>query len=316
MPNCLVSLIIPVYNVEKYLKKCLDSAITQTLTEIEIIVVNDGSTDGSLSIINAYASRDQRIKVVSQENCGLGAARNAGIRIAQGEYLAFMDSDDWVEPDFLEKMYVTACYRNVDIVICNHVKTYEELWEFKNGRHLKADVYTGHEAMKKIISDSVIQSFAWDKLYKRTLFTLNDIYYPKSLYFEDMATTFKVFYYAKTVGVIDDCLYHYLQRKGSISRKMSPRRVFDNITVIAMMREFLENKGIFERYIHEYQYLCFKMLMCVYFNLPVIYIHNGKPGLLKSLKRASRELISLAEEKQHIKHMKKEESGVPVGPVK
>ncbi|NLY43161.1 MAG: glycosyltransferase [Clostridiaceae bacterium] len=281
------------YNVEKYLSRCLDSAVNQTFKDIEIIIVNDGSTDNSLSIINDYAQRDSRIRVINQENRGLGEARNAGINIAVGEYIAFMDSDDWMDLYFIERMYKIAKEKDADIVISKHAKVIEGVGIFPSMRYLKPGVISGDEALRKIVSDSGIQSFAWDKLYKRTLFTLHNIRYPKGIYFEDMATTFKLFYYADKVAIINDCLYYYFQRKTGISKKHDPKRVFDNITAVAMIREFLEKEGVFENYIREYQYLCLKMIFVAIFNLVVIYRSTGEPGMISSIHHSLKAINSL-----------------------
>lgn len=268
MDSCLISLIIPVYNVENYLCRCLDSAINQTYKNIEIIIVNDGSTDGSLSIINRYASEDSRIKVINQKNYGLGEARNSGISIASGDYIAFMDSDDWMELDFLEVMYNEAEKSSADITVCGHNMIYND---FSIKKCLKSGIYTGKNALKSIISDKDIKSFAWDKLYKTYLFTQNNIEYPKSMYFEDMATTFKLFYYAEKVSVIDKCLYNYYQRKGSISKELSVKRICDYMSVTDIMKNFLKYKGIFLEYTNEYRVLCVKMLLSSVMNLIVIF---------------------------------------------
>lgn len=293
MQQINVSLIIPVYNVEKYLCKCMESAIGQTLKYIEIIIVNDGSTDNCASIIEEYAARDERVKVINQENKGLSAARNTGIMVAKGEYLAFLDSDDWVTPGFLEKMYNTAKEKDADIVICNHTKVVEGVVEFPVKRHFRSDEITSFEALRKVISDTEIKSFAWDKLYKRSLFTQNDISYPQGLYFEDMATTFKLFYYSSKIATIKDCLYYYRQRLGGLSKRPELKRIYDNIKAVEIMGRFLEEKGNFMRYAREYWYLCVKMLICSVFNLTVIHGVTGEPGILKNMRRAIQEISSL-----------------------
>jgi len=364
----LASLIIPVYNVEKYLRKCLDSAINQTLKDIEIIIVNDGSTDNCPGIIQEYAAKDKRIKVINQENRGLSAARNVGIEMASADYIAFMDSDDWMDVNFMERMYSTAVKNDADIVVCNHALVFDRLSSdkfsssklssgklessklnsrniykkktaaklkyiplLKNGlskeqeeqdakntasnthkykvkmvqekkiklfsdiRHDKPEIIYDDTALRKIIKDSGIQSFAWGKFYKKSLFTKYNIYYPEGLYFEDMATTFKLFYYARKVAVIKDCLYYYLQRKNSISKKMEPKKVYDNITAITIMKDFLVEKGIFMDYYQEYRHLCSKMLLYSMFNLLLIMSKNkkNKVSLEKSISDTAKEIRSL-----------------------
>lgn len=123
--NDLISIIVPVYNVEKYLNKCIDSIINQTYKNIEIILVDDGSTDNSGKICDEYLLRDSRIKVIHKNNGGLSSARNEGINISSGEYIGFVDSDDWVEPNMYEEMYKKILYSNADIVDCGYWKEYE-----------------------------------------------------------------------------------------------------------------------------------------------------------------------------------------------
>jgi glycosyltransferase involved in cell wall biosynthesis len=290
MQEFKVSLIVPVYNVEKYLRKCLDSAINQTLNEIEIIVINDGSTDNSLSIINEYKSMDERIKVITQKNCGVSEARNVGIRAAKGKYVAFLDSDDWVDVHFLEKMYNEAKHKDADIVICNFVNVFEGIGKFHSIKHFKFNLLSCDQALRKIISDSSLRSYTWDKLYKRILFTDNNIYYPCGMYFEDLATTFKLIYYSKKIAVINEYLYNYLQRKGSITKKVNEKSILDNIKAIAIMRKFLEEKECFTRFKREYQYLCLKMIIYMMFNLLMVYDKNSKLNRYKIFQRGMKEI--------------------------
>lgn len=137
-----VSVIIPVYNSEKYLEKCLNSLIKQTLEDIEIVCINDGSTDNSLEILNAYAKKDRRIKVLSQKNLKQGAARNNGLKIAQGEFISFVDSDDWVDFDYLEKLYNAAIDNNVNMAASSITREKKHSARTHLGLSTKA-VYTG-----------------------------------------------------------------------------------------------------------------------------------------------------------------------------
>lgn len=262
MEDIKVSLIIPVYNVERYLYRCLYYAVNQTLKNIEIIIINDGSTDLSLNIINEFLAKDKRITLINQENQGLSAARNAGILCANGEYIAFLDSDDSMEITYLEKMYNFAKATDSDIVMCNYCKVNE-----KNGhispikRNIKQTIFSSEDAVHKIILDISIQNYAWDKIYKRSLFIDHNIFYPKGMYYEDMPTTFRLFYYANQVAYLDEFLYNYLQREQSITRTFSDKHIDDIVKALYLMKDFMLDNGIYIKYQKEYKFFCYKNLI-------------------------------------------------------
>ena len=173
-----VSVIIPVYNTERYLRQCLDSVVNQTLRDIEIICVDDGSTDGSLEILREYQAKDERIKILSQEKSNAGNARNLGLSIAEGEYLSFLDSDDFFELTMLEHMFACAKSGNVDIVVCEMKVYYEDTgdavsvsWHIKK-EYLPAKTFFSFKDIKRN-SFLCIISYAWDKLIRRKLVTEN-----------------------------------------------------------------------------------------------------------------------------------------------
>ena len=168
-----VSVIIPIYNQEKYLRECLETVLLQNLQEIEVICVNDGSTDESLSILKEYAKRDDRIVVVSQENKGVSAARNVGIEIAKGEYISFIDSDDWVAPNFIEKLYETAVKNNADISACGIIRC---------RKHYKIpllvydkSVVTANYNKKLELADIPTYCYVWNKLFLMDIIRKNNI---------------------------------------------------------------------------------------------------------------------------------------------
>lgn len=194
MNRIKVSLIIPVYNVEEYLEKCLKSAFMQTLKDIEIIAVNDGSTDNSLSILNKYQKIDDRLVVVTQENQGLSGARNTAIKIAKGEFLLFLDSDDYIDLEMAESMYNKAIENNLDIVICRYNQVDDEgISLYKSAI---TNDFSKEDHFKRILS-AKSSSMACDKLFKRELFIENNIFFPPNLYHEDVYTIYKLFYLSK-----------------------------------------------------------------------------------------------------------------------
>jgi len=288
--NYKVSLIILVYNAENYLRKCLDSAIAQTLRDIEIIIVNDGSTDSSISIIREYEEKEKRIKVINQQNGGIGTARNFGLNVASGDFIGFLDSDDWIDTSFLEKLYLAAIEQNADIATCNSAFVVEGSDRLPAKKRSKKFILTSAEALKKIIGESGIRSYACNKIYRRTLFTMNNISYPTNVKcYEDMATTFKLIYYSTRVVMFTETLYYYLQREGSITKKIKVSLVFDNIIALSLMREFLERKGIFKKYIWEYRFLCFKMMMYSLFSLVFLNKDKSETSRFKIIRKAMKD---------------------------
>ena len=174
-----VSVIIPVYNVEKYLRECLNSVVNQTLKDIEIICVNDGSTDNSLAILQEYAKNDKRIVLINQENKNAGAARNTGLAHATGEYLSFLDSDDFFELNMLEEMYNSAKENSLDIVICDYDKynTVEKIYKAPK-KTLTTDSWDGIIFNYKDVPDGIFTGFliaAWNKMFSRKFIEKNNL---------------------------------------------------------------------------------------------------------------------------------------------
>ena len=210
----LISIMGPVYNVEEYLKECIDSIINQTYKRIEIILVDDGSTDKSGKICDDYAKIDKRIKVVHKENGGLSDARNVGISVSSGKYIAFVDSDDWVEKTMYKKMYSLCKKYDADICVCGYFREYKD--ETISKCSSKGVVYKKEDALRELIKGVTIQDHAWTKLYKKSLW--EHIEYPVGKVYEDIRTTYRVFQEAGIVCLLSERMYHYRQRKGSIAR--------------------------------------------------------------------------------------------------
>lgn len=210
----LISVIVPVYNVKDYVGKCLDSICSQTYKNIEIIVVDDGSTDGSGVICDMYAAKDRRIKVMHCDNGGLSTARNRGIAVARGEYIAFVDSDDWLEKVMYQSLYEGIKQHDADVSVCSFYYDYPDRSRAKCNSN-KAYLWTGREALHQLLSGKRLKPMVWDKLYKRSLF--DEIKFPDGRIFEDAATTYKIFAKAKKVFFFERPYYHYIcNRPGSI----------------------------------------------------------------------------------------------------
>lgn len=210
----LISIIVPIYKVELYLRKCVNSILAQTYQNLEIILVDDGSPDNCGLICDEYANRDSRIRVIHKENGGLSDARNAGIDIAQGEYITFLDSDDWIAPDMYECLYRAAQEYRADITICE----YYNCWRTSSsGPHAnKVRIYHGQEAMEALLNLDV-GNYAWNKLFKRTLWT-PDIRFPVGQLFEDVRTIYKVVQKCQTMAAIPEAKYYYRRHGLSITR--------------------------------------------------------------------------------------------------
>ena len=212
----LISVIIPAYNVEKYIKACLDSIIIQTYSNFEVIVINDGSTDQTKKMLNEYES-NPKIRIFSQENGGLSAARNQGLKLANGELVCFVDSDDSVKSDYLEKLVAPFIEDvDVDITVCG----YQEKFENSVINHvLKSQKITGRKATEDLlIKQQDFNVLAWNKLYRKSLFSDYKIEYPVRQIHEDNLTTYKLFFHAQKIVYISDELYVYQRTHSEITK--------------------------------------------------------------------------------------------------
>lgn len=247
-----VSVVVPIYNVEKYIKKCMDSLVNQTLQEIQIIFVNDGSTDESGNIAKEYASKyPNKIIYLEKENGGLSDARNFGMRYAEGEYIAFLDSDDYVENTMYEEMYNKALQENSDYVECDFV------WEYPN--KVKKDKRIPYSNKKEMLTN--VRVVAWNKLIKREILEKNNISFPKGLRYEDIEFTYKLIPYLNKVSYVDKEFVHYVQRNNSIANVQNERTaeiftIFDNII------KYYQEKGFYEEYKEELEYSYSRILLC------------------------------------------------------
>lgn len=244
--NPKVSLIIPVYNVELYLEKCLDSAVNQSFSDIEIITVNDGSTDKSLEILEQYQSKDKRIKIIKQENQGLSVARNVGIKAASGEFLAFLDSDDFLDIDMIKIMYEKLQKDNLDIVICGFNQV-DEQGDITHQTYMKEEVFQKEYVFKRMLA-AYMTSMACNKLFKKSLFIDHDLFYPVGIVHEDLAVTYKSFYQSNRIGSVPYPLYNWFRRQGSITKSVTSKHIDNIFYVLEDTKIFLNDNDIFEKY--------------------------------------------------------------------
>lgn len=221
----LISLIIPCYNAEQTLERCLNSVVQQSYNNLEIIIVDDGSTDGTSKIYEDFQSKDERIVVFRQENSGVSKARNKGIKAAKGEYICFVDSDDWVEKNYCTELYHLLVTENADIAIVEASYEDEDGNVIFNKPISDEKVFDGKRALALLLEDKVIQSHPWGKLYKAVF--LKNISFPENLKcFEDYSTLFKIFDKAVKVVKSNNELYHYIQHEKSLSHNLSPETAY------------------------------------------------------------------------------------------
>lgn len=235
-----ISVIIPVYNVEDYIDECLKSVVTQTLDNFEVLVINDGSLDQSQKIIDKYVTEYSFVHSFQKKNGGLSSARNYGIKKAKSDYVYFLDGDDFIAPDLLQKCYEVLKRENSDIV-------YFDFYEYYNAEKTRV--------MKGIKNPSVAGKerymisppAAWNKVFRTSLFLDHDITFPEGLWYEDLATIPRLLYFASKVDYIEIPLYYYRQREGSIMNTVNPK-MFQMYDVLEILRNFFVSHDSFEEY--------------------------------------------------------------------
>lgn len=246
MGNIKVSIVIPAYNIEKHIEKCLESVINQTLKEIEIIVVDDGSTDSTLEKINKFANTDSRIKVISQTNQKQGAARNRGIEIARGEYIGFVDSDDYIDTDYYAKLYNTASKFCADIAVTNILK-HKKKYDKYNVLYKKVEVASSIDAKYKLCEDKTRRFFyVMNKIFKKDYIKKHNILFPEGCYFEDVMFSTKAIYYANEIVSVPDAEYHYVEHSTSTvkSKANIQKKKEDHINASIELQEFAKKHSI------------------------------------------------------------------------
>ncbi len=257
---CEISVIVPIYKVEAFMHKCVDSILRQTFTDFELILVDDGSPDNCGALCDAYAKKDGRVRVIHKKNGGLSDARNAGIEIAEGKYIAFVDSDDWVSDTFLSVMHDEAVRTDADIVAVNFHKVYDDRSD--PPQEIKPSVCTGTQSMERLYAnESIYINIACNKLYKRALF--DNICYPVGRLHEDGLTTYKLLYQAKKVSLLQEDLYCYYQRPTSIMNTAFTEARTDEYRVYAEREKFFAENGLVNLLCENYRVCtaCMKSLL-------------------------------------------------------
>jgi glycosyltransferase involved in cell wall biosynthesis len=262
MPKATV--IVPVYNVEAYLEKCVDSILAQTEPDFELLLVDDGSTDNSGALCDKLAQKDSRIQVIHQKNQGLGGARNTGIKAASGDWVLLVDSDDWIEPELLEKTLEAGLREEADLVMFGFRSVDEQ------GNTLQTfveDVPTDQGLTLKDHPDLLLTApSAWRRLYRRELLVRTGILYPPRVWYEDIRTTPKLLAAADRVVFLSYVGYDYLSRTGSITKNQNADRNQEILWAFDDLLPYFQEQGLFERYRQE---LCYLTLFHAYLTASV-----------------------------------------------
>ena len=247
-----VSVIVPFYNVESYIGRCLDTLVKQTLDDIEIILVNDGSKDRSKIVVDKYIKEyPEKIVYLEKENGGLSDARNFAIPYAKGEYITFLDSDDYVNVEMYKDMYELAKRENSDMVECDFY------WEYPDKK--KEDIGVIYNGKKEMIEK--VRVVAWNKLIKKDILEKSKVIFPKGYRYEDVEFTYKLVPYLDKVSFLKKPCVHYIQREGSISNNQNERNkeIFD---VLEHVIEFYKENDLYEEYKDELEYIYIRYAFC------------------------------------------------------
>ena len=273
------SVIVPVYKVEEYLEKCVQSILAQTERDFELILVDDGSPDRCGALCDSLAQTDSRIRVIHQENQGLGGARNTGIREARGDWLLLVDSDDWIEPKILEKAMEAGLREEADLVMFAFRTVDEqgrELGVFRENMPKERGI--GLQEHKEAL---LTAPCAWNKLYRRSFFQGTGLAYPPRVWYEDLRTTPKLMAKAGRMVFLDEVGYNYLQRQGSIMKSANLERNREILDAFDDLLPWFRKEGLFEAYRRELEYLA---VFHVYLTAGVrVALADRKSPLLREL---------------------------------
>ncbi|MDF2613917.1 MAG: glycosyl transferase family 2 [Clostridia bacterium] len=273
----LVSIIVPIYNVEKYLPKCIESILAQTMLDIEVILINDGSPDNSLAICNQYAKEDARIKVVDKINQGVAAARNIGLGIAKGNYIGFVDPDDWIEPKMYESMYGKLSRSGYEICLCNYYKD-DRLGSTPKLLKVKSNSLNKQEVIDDIIANMIgiddimpkytyIMGSVWRCLYKKTFIDEYKLRFKNGLsIMEDLVFTVQALLKCSGVCIDHNTWYHYRRNPKSALHTYNPQMWEDEVQVHQLLEELLEQAGLGEYMLNRLDLRYIGMAFCAIYN--------------------------------------------------
>lgn len=280
-----ISIILPVYNTEKYLNRCFKSILKQTFDSYDVIVINDGSTDNSLQIIKKFAKQNPKIKFFTQLNKGLSSARNLGMEKSNADYILFVDSDDSINKNTLEELYTLAIKDDSCISMTRF------RWLTQKGLVIKKEPsylgYSNEKIFKELVS-SKIPTSTCSRLFKKELFTNNNIFFPIGLYFEEIATIYKLHYFAKKISFSNKCHYNYYFNEGSISNTISIKHISDMFKVLISVEKFLVKETIWDLYKDDFYTKC---LMNISYLIKQINTRNTETDNVKLYKLLANKIL-------------------------
>lgn len=279
-----ISVIIPVYNGDEHIGKCLSSLKKQSFTDFEVLIVNNGSTDNTQQICKKFADADKRFKIIYHHHGSAGEARNIGIDMAAGRYIAFVDSDDTVLEKYLEKLHTAIVKNNADISVCGFCLYYKNSDRVVQRHRIKDKVYDRSEAMKELLRDRKMRFYLWNKLWKSELFKDHNISIP-DMYYEDAVACVMLYCHADKVVTTDYCGYSYVRASSSVLREveMNKSRVNDYINTIPMIRRYLEEMGYYKDVKAPFN----RHIFHVFFSVPFLSAQAKKKGLDKGVLKNS-----------------------------
>lgn len=301
------SIIVPVYNVERFLEKCLDSILNQDYSDYEIVAVNDGSQDNSANILERYKEKTDKLQVIYQENKGLGGARNTGIKNAKGEYLFFLDSDDYIDMYTLSTLTKYLEINNLDILAFDCMRVDE------NGNVFETVSVNEYKQEYTLLSKKEFLLFeptSCTKIYRRELFVNNGIEFPERLWYEDLATIYKTVPFAKNIGYLKKAFYYYVQQSNSITHSVNTIRMLEIIKAFESEVHFYKQNNLFEKYYAELEWNCalhvlyysaYRLLTCGYNKKEMQELYKYSKSLFPNIesniyvlrKKKSRDLMEL-----------------------
>lgn len=238
-----VTVIVPFYGVEAYIGQCLDSLINQTYHELEILCIDDASLDGTLDIVKSYAATDKRVQIIRHtKNKGLGGARNTGIRAASGDYICFVDSDDFVSPDFVECLYRSIEKTGSDVAVCGFIGFDEDKKQIFKIQYDDEQIDTSNSGDNIFDHAGKIKNSFWIKMYRRAFLQNNNIWQPENRYYEDVAPWLKTIYFSTKISTVSEVAYHYRVRDGSIMNSFSMKHIDDRFYFLKEADNFFKEE--------------------------------------------------------------------------
>lgn len=298
-----ISVIIPVHNSQMHLEECLASLKVQSFSDFEVLIINNGSTDNSQAIAESFSRCDDRFILINHNHGMAGEARNIGLVNARGSYIAFVDSDDTVREQYLEKLYSAITQHHADVAVCGYCIYFRKSDKIVQRHTVKNKIYEKNEAMKELLRDKKMRFYLWNKLWKHTLFTDNGINIP-DMYYEDAVACSRLFCHAEKVVMTDYCGYSYVRASSKIYTEieMNGIRINDYINTVPMIRNYLEDKGIYKSVKTPFT----RHIFHVFFSVPLLvgqahddlergWLKNSLSGMGKVLKACSNSTDQLEE---------------------